>query len=109
MNWLGKIFKRKQKTYNPDGTYKLLIINDEDEYLHNILGITQERSEELTLLCLKSFATTNHLHSYLEEIVSNCKHTNEIVYATLIAQRVMENHEAKERTMNVLKNMFGHG
>lgn len=32
MKWLGKLFKKKKKSYNTDGQYKLLIIDEEANF-----------------------------------------------------------------------------
>lgn len=109
MNWLGKVFKKKKKSYNTDCNYKLLIIDDKEELLHNILGISEKRAEELTEVCINAYKNNEQLHSCLEEIVDNCKHTNEVVFATLISQKVIDRFQSRDRMLGLLKNMFGHG
>lgn len=109
MNWLGKMFKKKKKGYNTDGQYKLLIIDEKEELLHAILGISDERAEVLTELCLKAYDDNSNTHSALEQIVNECKHTNEVVMATLIFQKIIDKYNNHERVHNLLKNMFGRG
>ncbi len=109
MNWLGKMFKKKKKTYNADCNYKLLIIDDKEELLHNILGICEERCEELTKVCIEAYKNNDHLHSTLEDIVSHCKHTNEIVFSMLVAQKVIDRFQSRDKMLGMLKDIFGHG
>jgi hypothetical protein len=109
MNWLGKMFKKKKKGYNMDCTHKLLIIDDKEELLHKILGISEKRCEIITEVCINAYKGNDQLHSCLEEVVGHCKHTNEVVFATLICQRVIEKMQSKDRVLDLLKNMFGNG
>jgi len=107
--WLGKIFKKKKKSYNSDSKYKLLIIDDEAELIHKNLGITDARAEVLLTVCLDSFDNSQRVHTAMEKVVSMCTHTNEIVFATLMMAKVIEKNESHERIHNLLKNMFGRG
>ena len=109
MNWLGKLFKKKKKSYNTDCNYKLLIIDDTQQHLHEILGISEERTEELAKVCVKAYEKHDYFHATLEEVVSHCKHTNEVVMATLITQKVVDKNQSKDRILGLLKGMFGNG
>lgn len=109
MNWLGKMFKKKKKGYNTDNQYKLLIIDEKEELLHKIFGIAEERCEELTRIAIKAYNDNDAMHSTLVDVISYCKHTNEVVFATLITQKVIARNENHERLHNMLKNMFGNG
>ncbi len=94
MKGLGKMFKKKKKSYNTDCNYNLLIIDDTQEHLHDILGITEKRSEDLTKIALKAYHDNNTLHECLVDVIKECKHTNEVVFATLITHRVIEKHKS---------------
>ena len=109
MNWLGKMFKKKKKGYNTDGQYKLLIIDEDADLLHQNFGISDERVKELLAICVKAFDDSMAMHSALEKVVLECKHTNEVVMATLMLQKVVEKNNSHERLHNLLKNMFGRG
>lgn len=109
MNWLGKMFKKKEKGYNTDGKYKLLIIDDDSELLHKNLGITDARAEVILSKCLEAFESSQRVHVAMEKVVDICTHTNEIVFATLMMAKVIEKNESQGRIHNLLKNMFGRG
>jgi hypothetical protein len=109
MNWLGKMFKKKKKGYNTDGQYKLLIIDDEAELLHKNLGISDERVKELLALCVKAYQNSKSMHTGLEKVVIECKHTNEVVMASLMLQKVVDKHQSHERMHDMLKNLFDRG
>ncbi len=109
MNWLGKMFKKKKKGYNTDSQYKLLIIDETKELIHEILGITEKRVKELLDVCVDAYHKHNTMHQALETVVSECKHTNEVVMATLMLQKVVDRHNNSDRVHNLLKNLFGRG
>ena len=109
MNWLGKMFKKKKKSYNTDGQYKLLIIDEDADLLHQNLGITDERVKELLAICVDAYEKSSAMHIALEKVVSECVHTNEVVMVSLMLQKVVDGHYSSVRLHNLLKNMFGRG
>lgn len=109
MNWLGKMFKKKKKSYNTDGQYELLIIDDEADLLHKNLGITDVRVRELLDICVNAYEKSSAMHIALEKVVIMCKHTNEVVMASLMLQKVVDKHESHERLHDLLKNLFKRG
>ncbi len=109
MNWLGKMFKKKKKGYNTDGQYKLLIIDEKAELLHQNLGISDERVKILLALCVKAFDESDDMHTALVKVVQECTHTNEVVMSTLMLQKVVDKRNSHERLHNMLKDMFGRG
>lgn len=109
MNWLGKMFKKKKKGYNTDGQYKLLIIDEDADLLHKNLGISDERVKELLAISVSAYDKQETMHKALEEVVSYCKHTNEVVMSTLMLQKVIDKNHSSDRLHNLLKNMFGRG
>lgn len=107
--WLGKLFKKKKKSYNTDGQYKLLIIDDEAELIHQNLGINDVRAKVILDKCLEAFDSSERVHTAMEKVIDICTHTNEVVYATLMMAKVIEKNESQGRIHNLLKNMFGRG
>jgi len=109
MNWFRKVFKKKKKSYNANGQYKLLIIDDEAELLHKNLGISDERVKELLALCVKAYENSESMHKGLEKVVIECKHTNEVVMVSLMLQKVVDKHQSHERMHVMLKDLFNRG
>jgi hypothetical protein len=106
MNLFKNVFKKRKKTYG-QGDYKLLIIDDNANQLHVALGITEERADKLLDICIHSYHKNGKLHDCLLEVVDECKHTNEIVFSTMVMTRVIEKYTSKDRLVDLLKNMFG--
>ena len=109
MSWLGKMFKKKKKGYNTDSKYKLLIIDDEADLLHKNLGICDVRVKELLAIAVEAYDRNKTLHKGLEEVVSQCTHTNEVVMITLMLQKIVDQNAHADRLHNMLKNMLGRG
>ena len=109
MKFLKKAFSKKKKTYNTDANYKLLIIDEKAELLHEILGITDERANELTRACLEAYDKNNTLADCLVAIVDEAKHTNEVVFGTLIMDKVIQRKNSMRGVMDMFQNMFGNG
>ena len=108
MNLFKNVFKKKKKTYT-QSEYKLLIIDDTADQIHSVLGITEERADELLDACINAYHKNGKLHNCLCDIVDECKHTNEVVFATMIMHRVIEKYNSKDRLVDMLKTMFGNG
>lgn len=106
MKWFGKLFKKKQ-LYN-QSDYKLLVINEKAELLHEIFGISEERADHLLDVCVHAYHKNNQLHSCLVDVVAACVHTNEIVFATMMMNKVIEKNNTKQRINGLLSNLFGH-
>lgn len=106
MKLLQNLFKKKTKTYPKDIQQRLLIINDESKLIHEIFGITDKRAEELLDICSAQFTEYDHLHIVLKNVVDNCKHTNEIVFSTLMLSKIMERMNQKD---SLLQAILRHG
>lgn len=112
MNLLGKVFKKKKevKTYPQDGEFKLCIINDNTDIMHETLGLTNERADELAEKTLKCYEKHEKVTDMLNEAFSHCKHINEVTMVTFMFHRVMElkKMEAGRASMEgMLKDLFG--
>lgn len=107
MKWLGKLFKKKKKGYNTDGQYKLLIIDEDSDLLHHNLGITDDRAEVLLQTCLNAYDNSIILHAALEKIVSECKHTNEVVFVSLLLQKIIDRKNHENSLFKSLRDIFG--
>jgi len=106
MNLFKKLFKKK--TYG-QSNHKLLIIDDNAKQLHQVFGISEQRADQLLDACVHAYHKNNQLHECLVEVVDECKHTNEVVFATMIMHRVIEKYNSKDSLAGFLKQMFGNG
>ena len=111
MNWLGKAFRKKEiKTYPQDGEFKLCIINDDTDILHVTLGVTEARAKELSEVCLNAWDKHEKTTSIVQEMLSHCKHINEVTMVFFIFQKVVElkRIQANRSGMEgMLKDLFG--
>ena len=95
MKWLGRLFRKNKKTYSKTENCKLLIIDETQEHIHEILGISDKRAAELLEVAKKAYEETDMLHTCLERTTDFCVHTNEVVFMTLLLTRVIQTHESK--------------
>ena len=111
MKWLKRLFGKKEKKliFNEKGKYKLLIIDEDAELMHQNLGINDVRAEELLKLCLDSFEKNKCLHTAMKDVVDNCIHTNEIVFTSFMMSKILNTNEQRNRLHDMLKDMFGNG
>lgn len=111
MNWLKRLFGKKEKKVilNEKGKYKLLIINDEAELMHQNLGINDVRAEELLKICLDSFEKNKCVHTAMKDVVDDCTHTNEIVFTSFMMARILNTNEQRSKLHDMLKDMFTNG
>jgi hypothetical protein len=89
MNVLGKLFNKK-KTYSKDNKFEVLIIGEDQSNFQEILGITEERGKELLKMSLESYQKQDLFSDSCKEVVDECKHINEVVYAMSCLCRIKE-------------------
>jgi hypothetical protein len=112
MNLLGKVFKKKKevKTYPQDGEFKICIINEDTDLMHETLGITNERAEELAKACSESWNEKDKVTDMIQQILGHCKHMNEVTMVFFMFHRIIElkKMEAGRAGMEgMLKELFG--
>lgn len=108
MTWLGKLMGKK-KNYPKDSQFKLCIVDETKEHLHEILGITEARADELARYAVEAYKNNDCLHNCLADITVKCNHENELVFLTLVTHRVIETHQSRGRLEGVLKDLFKRG
>lgn len=101
---LGKLFKRK-KELKPSNDLKVAIVDEASDDLYLNFGIIDERRDELIELTLAAFKNHSRLHNSYVEIVSKCKHVNEIIVCTIIFERKLVHQ--KESPLALLEKLFG--
>jgi hypothetical protein len=101
---LGKLFKRK-KELKPSNELKVAIVDEASHDLYLNFGIIDERRDELIELTLAAFKNHSRLHNSYDEIVSQCKHVNEIIVCTIIFERKLVHQ--KENPLALLEKLFG--
>ena len=106
MNLLGKLFKKK-KTYSTTSEFKLCIVNDDVDCLHQTLGITDKRAEELARVCVDAIKKHNSKTDSYQDILHECKHINEVIMCTEIYARVIEMQRKHNSLKSMLDNLLG--
>lgn len=105
MSMLGKLFGKKKKELKPSNELKVAIVDEANDDLYLNFGITDSRRDELIELTLEAFKNHSRLHNSYVEIVSKCKHVNEIIVCTIIFERRL-NH-VKDNPLAMLEKLFG--
>ena len=95
-----KLFRKKN--YNTNKVFKLSIIDDNSTDLSVVLGITEDRRDQLASLC-KEAIKLDKLSQSLDLVYSECKHENEIAYSSLLLGRL---HERDRDTSSSLLRLF---
>jgi hypothetical protein len=82
-----KLFRKKN--YSTNKVFKLSIITDNSTDLSIVLGITDARRDQLASFCREGLKLEK-LSQSIDFVYSECKHENEIAYATLLIGRLHE-------------------
>jgi hypothetical protein len=82
-----KLFRKKN--YSTSKVFKLSIINDESTDLSVVLGITEDRRDQLASLCREAIKLEK-LSQSIDLVFGECKHENEVAYSTLLLGRLHE-------------------
>jgi hypothetical protein len=105
MKWFRRLFKKK--SYPQDSKFKLCIINDESDLIHEVLGITEERCQELAKICIEAYHASDIKTESYAIVVGKCNHINEVVMVMQMFERICELKNKKRKIMDMLDNMFG--
>lgn len=91
MNVLGKLFNKK-KTYPKDNKFEVLIIGEDKTDFQEMLGITNERKNELMKLAFNSYKNEDLFSSACKLAVAECTHINEVVFVMSVLCKARELH-----------------
>ena len=86
MSMLGKLFGKKEKL-KPSNEMKVAIVDETSDNLYINLGITDKRRDQLIELTLAAFENHKKLGNSYKEIISQCKHVNEVIVCIIIFER----------------------
>jgi uncharacterized protein YwlG (UPF0340 family) len=92
MNWLGKMFKKKQKS-QPIPALKVCIVDTTTSDLYTTLGITDERRDELLEFVYEGFNRFDSKSDSLKYIVDRCNHVNEVLVCVIVFERKCSMHD----------------
>ncbi len=91
--------------------FKLALINPDKTEVYKVLGISEERSDEIVEMATESYQSKKYFSETLEELVSKMNHINEVVFATLMASRIHHKKdqlqlEEKIKSMEILVELL---
>jgi hypothetical protein len=105
MNWLGKMFKKK-KSYAKQDMFKLCIVDETSDSTHVVLGINEERMNELRRICDRAYEKNTKLTSAMDDILQECNHINEVVISMQIYNKLRELNSLEETLRKLTKYGF---
>lgn len=71
--------------------FKLAIVDTEQEEVWAVLGMTDERSDEIEELATEAYKNHKLFTDSLAVLIPQMNHINEVVFATLILGRIHDN------------------
>jgi hypothetical protein len=93
------------------GKYTLELLDIPDESVYAVMGISEERSDEIVDICKDAYKKKNYFTDTLKEIVENMDSLEEIVFAVLCVGKVHasqreKNSENPAEMMKMLEMMM---
>ena len=73
-------------------TFKLALVDPSKSEVYEVLGISEERSDEISEIVAKSYRDEKYFTDTLASVTAQMNHINEVVFAVLCAARA---HDAK--------------
>jgi hypothetical protein len=105
MKWLG-MFKRKKKSYAKQDKFKLCIIDESSDSTHVVLGITEDRMNELRRICDRAYEKHTKLTSAMDDILSQCNHINEVVISLQVYNKLRELNSLEDTLRKITRYGF---
>ena len=91
--FLKKIFEKKLEKLpvtDEKGSVQVHRLNDNSEYIHESLGISDERVDEIGRMCRKSIIDHKDTVSCMVEVSKQLTHPNELFFATWVLRNVIQ-------------------
>lgn len=76
--------------------FELALINPDKDEVYEVLGISEERSDEIAEIVANSYKNEKYFTDTLASVTSQMSHINELVFAVLCAARA---HDVKKHHM----------
>ena len=73
------------EAYKPDQKFELLLINDSSNQVYEVLGISEDRSDEIVRIATDAYKSEKLFSDTLQKIVGQMNHINEVVFAVMCA------------------------
>lgn len=105
MSIFKNLFKKK-KNYNGNCEFKLLIIKDDTDSFSEALGISDQRIHELGDMTKNAHENYDSLTDAYSEIVSKCKHVNELAFCFTVFARISEMKKERKQMLGLFSKMF---
>ena len=105
MKWLG-MFKRKKKSYAKQDKFKLCIIDESSDSTHVVLGISEDRMNELRRICDRAYGKHTKLTSAMDDILSECNHINEVVISLQVYNKLRELNSLEDTLRKITRYGF---
>lgn len=109
MKWFPNYFNVQIKNkinfedFSPNDLSKVVIINDNAEFISESLGISDERAYNLYLETRESFKAHDKIFSCIAEMSTKCKHPNELVMVVIV---ISDLKSSLNNPLNGLLNSF---
>jgi hypothetical protein len=87
--------------------FELLKVNADSDNVYTILGISEERSDQMQDLAIEAYKSKEKFVDTIEELVENSENLNEVVFFTLLAARIHDQgqHQKLEKKLEELKSL----
>jgi hypothetical protein len=107
MNWFKKTTKKPLNTGGQPSKFKLEFFTEgnKNEYLHDVLGITEERAQEMTENVINAMKADKRKHEVLDKLVRDSHHENEIVFYVMIVNAVEEKNKKHSTLLDLLSKL----
>ena len=106
--FFGKMFGKKLEVLpniDEKGSVKIHRLNDDTEYIHEALGIDNDRVEEIGKMCRKSIIDHKDIVSCMVDISKNLTHPNELFFATWVLRNVVE-EQGRDQIGAIIHKIF---
>lgn len=74
--------------YENDSIFNVELFDTASDNVHEVLGISEERSDEIVELARKAYKDETYFTDTLKALVEQMNHINEVIFAVLIVGKV---------------------
>lgn len=86
--------------------FEVELVNLDEDEVYLIMGISEERSDEIAMLCKDSYENKRYFTDTIKHVIGEMENVNEVVFATLCLARIHDKKDDMHAKLELLQTLL---